>query len=304
MLYNHAAKDTPKPTNKEEEKSIEKPTIKENPIKPISEVKEKLTIPKEPVNEDPVIERSRGRRRREEDYKTPEKENQNSDIDSSPYRVSTPDIKSMEMIFMDSIKKIISSEQMFDVKDFMEVNENGRVTWKMTHFIFVIDCSGSMRGIRWDSVKIGLKTCLKRMLSMKDLVISGFTFDNGVNRFCTEVTPNEAIKSLNDMKFTAKGTDYTNALEHAIQIITESSLKNYLSCILLLSDGLGGFPEDTLNKLADMKNNGTKLLFYTIACETDEDDDMIIMSKGLGGEHYKVTDPEASKIVFTKILGM
>eukprot|EP00826_Nyctotherus_ovalis_P015003 TRINITY_DN1422_c0_g1_i1.p1 TRINITY_DN1422_c0_g1~~TRINITY_DN1422_c0_g1_i1.p1 ORF type:complete len:220 (-),score=74.54 TRINITY_DN1422_c0_g1_i1:91-750(-) len=216
--------------------------------------------------------------------------------------VNTPDLKAMEGIFMDSIQKIVESNQIKEASDFREQQKGGRFSWKKSHFVFVIDCSGSMKGTRWESVKFGLRTCLNRLKAMSEIKISGFTFDREIHDFCREVTPAEAIKLAENMVFSAKGTNYIAALEHAMTIIDEAEHKDYLACVMFLSDGLGGLPEDTIEQLNGMKKEGNKILFYTIACATDEDDDMILMSTKLGGEHYKVTNSEASKIVFTKIL--
>lgn len=254
--------------------------------------------------EEPIIEAEVKKEEEEvKELKTPKKEeplvNENN---PSPALANTPDLRQMESIFINQIQKIITSDQIQEAEDFREQANSGRFSWKKTHFIFVIDCSGSMRGTRWDSVKFGLKTCLNRLKTMEEIMISGFTFDDNVRDFCREVTPEEAIKLSQDMTFSAKGTNYMEGLEHAMRIINEAKHKDYLACIMFLSDGLGGLPKDTIEEIKEMKKQGMKILFYTIACATEDDDDMIIMSTNLGGEHYKVTNSEASKIVFTKIL--
>lgn len=242
-------------------------------------------------------------KRGEEELKTPVKgQALPSPREGTGSFVDTPDLKAMENIFIDSIQKIIVSDQINEAQDFRELKKSGKFSWKKTHFVFVIDCSGSMKGIRWESVTFGLKVCLNRLRTMDEIRVSGFTFDKSVHDFCREVTPREALKLSQDILFSAKGTDYIAALEHAMTIINEAEHKDYLTCIMFLSDGLGGLPEDTIEKLNAMKKEGHKILFYTIGCATDEDDDMIIMSTKLKGEHYKVTNSEASKIVFTKIL--
>eukprot|EP00826_Nyctotherus_ovalis_P010995 TRINITY_DN12870_c0_g3_i1.p1 TRINITY_DN12870_c0_g3~~TRINITY_DN12870_c0_g3_i1.p1 ORF type:complete len:176 (+),score=62.33 TRINITY_DN12870_c0_g3_i1:171-698(+) len=173
-----------------------------------------------------------------------------------------------------------------------------------THFIFILDCSGSMKGARWDSVVVGLFTCLRRIKRMQDVWVSAFTFDNKPNPFCRERTPQQAISNASKMPFTGKGTNFMRALEYAITLINKSKKKEHLLCLMFLSDGLGGYPSDQMNKLKQMKKNGKKMLFYTIACVTEKDDEMRKMAIELQGEHYKVTNEEASKLVFSTILSV
>lgn len=280
------------------ERGASRPPRREEPIEePVQEMK-----PEEPIIETEV-KKEEPQEEEVKELKTPKKEEPLvNESNPSPALANTPDLRQMENIFIDQIQKIITSDQIQEAEEFREPANSGRFSWKKTHFIFVIDCSGSMRGTRWDSVRFGLKTCLNRLKTMEEIRISGFTFDDEVRDFCREVTPEEAIKLSQDMAFSAKGTNYIEALEHAMKIINEAEHKDYLACIMFLSDGLGGLPKDTIDELKEMKKQGVKILFYTIACATDDDDDMIIMSTNLGGEHYKVTNSEASKIVFTKIL--
>jgi len=63
---------------------------------------------------------------------------------------------------MDSIQKIIRSNQIEDTQDFRELRKRRRFSWRETDFVFVIDYSELMRVTRWDSVKFGLKVCLNR----------------------------------------------------------------------------------------------------------------------------------------------
>ena len=212
--------------------------------------------------------------------------------------------KEMELAFSTSIQKKVESTQAEDVKDFVKLKESGKRVWNNTHFIFVIDCSGSMKGTRWDSVLVGLSTCLNRIKRMKHVTVSAFTFDSKVNPFCRERSPQQAIINSSQIPFTGKGTDYKRALKYAIALITKAKHSEYLSCIMFLSDGLGGYPAEHIKELNSMREKGKKILFYTIACDTDEEKEMMQMAEEINGEHYKVTNPEAAKIVFTTILNV
>jgi len=203
-----------------------------------------------------------------------------------------------------SIKRIIISKQTEDVKEFREVKETGKIAWTKTHFIFILDCSGSMAGARWDSVVVGLFSCLKRIKRMVDVCVSAFTFDTKPNPFCRERTPRQAIANAERMPFTGKGTNYMRALEYAITLINKSKKDNHLLCILFLSDGLCEYPVEQIEKLKTMRKKGKKILFYTISCVTDEEKTMMKMATELQGEHYKVTNEEASRLVFSTILNV
>lgn len=214
-------------------------------------------------------------------------------------------MSAIKSVFLSSIKKIIASNQLEEAKDFREVQATGQVGWVKTHFIFMIDCSGSMKeGDRWDAVVAGYDSCLKLLAKMEKVSVTALTFDIRVNLFCQDKTPAEAIEQHSELPFTGKGTNYKGPLETAINIAKNSVHNDYLLCMLFLSDGIGGYPEDAINELKTMRQEGRKILFYTIACATDEDQDMIRMAENLEGEHYKVIDAEASSLVFSTILNV
>jgi len=208
----------------------------------------------------------------------------------------------MEKSLLTSIKRIIESKQAEEVKEFRKLKESGKISWVKTHFIFALDCSGSMKGTRWDSVIVGLSECLDRIKRMKQVCVSAFTFDIKPNPFCRERNPHQAIANSSQIPFTGKGTDYKRALKYATALINKTRHPDYLICIMFLSDGLGGFPKECIEELKEMKEKGRKILFYTIACDTDEESDMMLMARELQGEHYKVTNPEAAKVIFASIL--
>ena len=78
----------------------------------------------------------------------------------------------LEKVFLDSIKKIVNSTQIEDVPDYITKKDTGKTLWKNTHFIFMLDCSGSMKGTRWESVKIGYGTFLKKVKDMENILVS------------------------------------------------------------------------------------------------------------------------------------
>lgn len=204
----------------------------------------------------------------------------------------------------DLVRKVISSDQVQNIPQHRAESANGKIVWLKTHFIFMIDCSGSMKGSRWDSVKFGFNACLERLVPMKEVIVTGLTFDNKANLFCRECPPDQAIRQGRDMPFTGTGTNYKRCLEYAMGVITKTSHVDYLICMILLSDGLGGYPDRVIEELKDLKEQGKKFLFYSVACETEDDGDLMRMATELKGEHFKVESAEGIKKAFTNILGV
>lgn len=205
---------------------------------------------------------------------------------------------------MPEIKQVIESKQTEDIKEFKATSVTGKSNWCNTHFIFMLDCSGSMKGSRWDAVTTGFDICLQKIKRMENVFVSAFTFDTKVNPFCRERHPTRAIAHSKKIPFTGKGTNYKRPIEYAITLMEKSENPGYLTCLMFLSDGLGGYPKESMNALKRLRSKGRKMIFYTIACETEEEADMMQMSTEMEGEHYKITSAEASKIVFAAILNV
>ena len=202
------------------------------------------------------------------------------------------------------IMNIIVSDQVEKVPEFREELANGKVIWTKTHFIFLMDNSASMKGSRWNSVKLGFEDCLYKLKDMEDIVITGITFNNKANTFCQEKSPAEAIIAAKNMPPTGEGTSYSRALYHALEVINRTAYPSYLVCIIFMSDGLGGYADLAVSELKDKLEEGKKLLFYTISYEADDDNDMIRMAEDLNGEHYRVNNLEGIQLAFTKILAV
>ena len=204
------------------------------------------------------------------------------------------------------IMQLLKSKQKEQVKEFRKVDQGtGKVQWTKTHFIFAIDGSGSMRGRRAKAVEAGFERCVSLLQTMTEIAVSSFTFDDKTTPHLKLVDSQTAAKSRTKMKLTmGEKTDYTVAIEAMINLIKEAeqAKPDYLNCLLFMSDGKGGYPEEQIKVLEKMKADGKKLLFITLACETEEEEDMTKMAKALQGEHYKVTDAEAMRNAFLKII--
>ena len=205
------------------------------------------------------------------------------------------------------IVREIASKQKEGVTEYRKVDPStGKVTWCNTHMIFVIDCSGSMMGKRWRAVGDGYLRCLELLQGMQNIIVSSYTFDDKAYDYVKEMEPRVAAKIKEKLPF-KKGdkTDYRIAMDKAIKLLTTESnpkFKDYLACVMFLSDGKGGYPEEQVNQLAELKKAGRKTLFFTFACETEEDEDLKRMATTLAGEHYKVLDAEAMRRAFQTIL--
>lgn len=202
------------------------------------------------------------------------------------------------------IMRVVGSDQVESVPEHKSKSSAGKAVWVKTHFIFMIDCSISMKGSRWESVRAGFNDCLEKLRPMKEVVVTGLTFDNKPNVFCREKTPDQAIRSAREMVFTGTGTNYKRCLEYALGAITKGTHPDYLFCLMLLSDGLGGYPDRAIEEIKELRREGMKILFYSIACETEDDVDMMQIAIGLEGEHFKVNGAQGMKGAFTRILGV
>ena len=162
-----------------------------------------------------------------------------------------------------------------------------------------------MRGKRWKAVTEGYVRCLSALQTMEEIIVSTMTFDHRSNLFGKEKKPAEALATAKKLPFTGGDTNFGTALKTALDVISKDISEpyaNYLSVILLLSDGVGGYPAERVAEILSMRESGKKILFFTIACETEEDQDMVKMAKQLKGEHFKAADALAIKQLFTKII--
>lgn len=160
--------------------------------------------------------------------------------------------------------------------------------------------------MRWESVKKSYRKCLTDLMKMKDIVVTTFTYDSDVYPHVEQMVPGKAIKEIEKLPFNAgESTLYTKAMEKIVESIEKFKKgdEEYCNFLIFLSDGIGEDPEEPVAKLMQMKEEGRKIVFYTIACDTTEEETMKSMSDRIGGEHRRITKPEDSIYVFTQILG-
>ncbi len=204
----------------------------------------------------------------------------------------------------DEIQQVFASNQLERAGDHVAIKELGKLEWNKTLFIFAFDCSGSMRGARWNAVKSGYKRCLWAMAKMPNILVTTFSFDDKVYPHMNCRLPSDALKNINKIPFIGKGTNYNHAMEKVVECIESRGPKyhDYLISVIFLADGSGGYPDVAVKSLIKLKSVGTNILFYTIACATEDDAEMQKMAKELQGTHYRIKEQSAAEAIFLRII--
>ena len=148
------------------------------------------------------------------------------------------------------------------------------------------------------------KHLLTLLAKMPDVVVSIFSFDDSPHLLGKELDIKSAMGKADRLIFGGKGTNYGRAMETISTLIAKCSYPEYMSCILFFSDGASEAPEEELNKLVEMKKAGKTILLFTIACETEEDDDLRKMAIAMQGDHYQTSSAKALRQIFEKILSL
>jgi len=255
-------------------------------------IQDKKLLPKSKINPETQIE-----------------EEKNTDTNSS-----TP-VKDVSFIFnrdevvegkevAKGVKLLIASKQNEEITDYKVMNKNGKAIWKNTHFIFILDCSNTMAGTRWNYTVDGYIECIKHLNGMTNIIISGFSFDTIRNPFCREKVPAKAPINKMLIPYTGKARKYERALKYTAQIIKRCLNKDYLSCVILISNGSGGYTDKDSKELLKQIEGERKMVTYIIgaACNKGEDKDMIKLARDLNGEYYSVAEPEIIGDVLLSVL--
>jgi uncharacterized protein YegL len=179
---------------------------------------------------------------------------------------------------------------------------SGRLHWTKTHFILALDSSKAMTGRRWKGVLDGFQMFLQYLLREKEVVVSAFTFDEEVTPYIKEQQPSKVKAMQTELPFTS-GSDrkYGKALSKLLGLMaTENApdFQDYLPCVLFVSTGKGGYPEEEMSSLMLLKSEGKDFLFFSFACETEGDADMERIASGLNGEHFRITEADCLPAAF------
>ena len=228
--------------------------------------------------------------------RTLKKETMEEDINANDKLEEDPSVE--------RVLKVIESDQMKFTEGFRTIDESGKSIWTNVNFIFAMDCSVNMKGARWNSLIVGFKSCLEKIKEMKDIYVTLFSFDIRVNPLSKEKTVKDTIKGCELISFTGREVEYKKPLEHICTLIKGFKYSSSLTCVIFLSAGLGGYPNSGIKELKRMKLSGKKILFNTVACNTNEDNDMIKMCQELQGEHYKANGNTGIQEVLNTILSV
>jgi hypothetical protein len=163
---------------------------------------------------------------------------------------------------------------------------------------------GSMRGTRWRQLGFAYRTFIQLVQDMSAVVISTLTFDENVRVFFKELPPKEALKKGEKLPFGGGGTNFSRALKEVTALLTAGSpaYADYLGNIIFFSDGQGDSPRTELTDLVVLKNTGKPVTINTIACETEDEDDLVNMACALEGQHFNTSSATALSKIFESIL--
>ena len=161
-----------------------------------------------------------------------------------------------------------------------------------------------MRGTRWRQLTRTYTAFLEHIQDMNTVIVSTITFDDIAHLFYKELPPREAKMKGDKLPCTWKGTKYSAALKEVIKLLTECSpqYSAYLCNIIFLSDGQSESPTAEMTELVKLKDAGKALTINTIACETEEDDDLIRMTCMLEGQHFGASSASVLTAIFDQIL--
>ena len=150
------------------------------------------------------------------------------------------------------------------------------------------------------------KMFIDMLKDMKDVVVSVLTFDQTPHLCFKEKTPSEILRVDQKLAFFGGDTNYALALAMVVDLLVHCSpvYTEHLGNILFFSDGRAECPIKEIADLAQMQAQGKTIFINTIACETEEDLDLIRIATGLKGNHYSTTSASALTQIFQKILSL
>lgn len=110
-------------------------------------------------------------------------------------------------------------------------------TTGILHHIFVLDCSGSMRGRPWWTLMKGVRTYMQSRIASGALqdIVSAVTFGNKGTIVYERMPITHAAKCF--VTFGGGGTFYANGLSLASAIISRTNLKVYKPAMVFFTDG-------------------------------------------------------------------
>jgi Ca-activated chloride channel family protein len=170
----------------------------------------------------------------------------------------------------------------------------------------VIDRSGSMGSAgKLDYVKEAANYVVDNLGPQDRLSVVAFDSDVKVVWKNSKVENKGLLKSKIDELFAGTNTNLSGGLEEGYAQAKKGKDKNYLSRVLLLSDGLANEGITDLEKLASLARDWQKKDIYTTAMGVgaDYDDQLLtLLATGGAGNYYYIDQPRAIPTIFAREL--
>jgi len=178
--------------------------------------------------------------------------------------------------------------------------EEGKKTH--THFVFVLDSSGSMSGHKWNMLLEALKVFLEKVGQEPSNLATLISFSSTEQQQVTIASPDISsfIKrnGFSEISFFNGGTDFCAALRKAIETIDQISGLDVN--IVMISDGYASYPSEEISGIKMRQSKYSQLLFYTIGIECTGDAKVCMqkMSNTIGGKYDDASPEELCGKIF------
>jgi len=170
----------------------------------------------------------------------------------------------------------------------------------------VVDRSGSMGSAgKLDYVKEAAKYVVDRLGPQDRISIVAFDSDVKVVQGNTKVENKSLLQSKIDELFAGSNTNLSAGLEEGYAQAKKGKKKNYLTRVLLLSDGLANEGVTDLEKLASLARDWEDKDVYTTAMGVgaDYDDQLLtLIATGGAGNYYYISRPSDIPTIFAREL--
>jgi len=132
-------------------------------------------------------------------------------------------------------------QTVYTLKDYHSVEQE-------THFIFVLDASGSMSGERWQTLLQAIRSFIKTKMNASSLAhtMSCIVFNSEAQ---VQVPQSPlSLSNVNLLRFTSGGTSFQAALQQVTDVLNGCP-DDSINVIVFMTDGNGDYPEAQLTEL-------------------------------------------------------
>jgi len=162
------------------------------------------------------------------------------------------------------------------------------------HLIFVLDSSGSMKGVKWDKLKDALKDALYQVSEEPSNRATLISFSSEKDQSVVSAAPdikNFLINNgLSQLAFFGNETDFCNAAKTAIEVMNKNMSGLHFQ-IFWISDGWSSYPEQQIAEILKFKTMDPMLTIRAIGIECDESGKKVLsdMANATGGTYRDCT---------------